>query len=140
MKYKYLMVGLWSLALLLIALAPVASAELPEYSAYMGVARQGNNLFFTILQSVNPTVPLGSIDLSRVTLEMTPKGETTKYTFSVSEDLIFRTDAAITFTLNRHDLPVSKVDSSYITGFIVIDGVDYTFIATGPGWGWGNIR
>ena len=140
MKFKKIAVGL--LALSLLAIAFVSTAAAAVYDAYMGVNKQGNDLTFTILRSnpLNGNFPFDSVDLNRITLEISPRGGTTPVLYQVPPNLVWRGPSGITFTLDRRDLPVNHAYESWATGYVVIGGIDYTFQAAGPGWGWANIH
>jgi hypothetical protein len=135
MKYKHIGIGL--IALSLLAMAFVSTAVASELSAYMGASRQGNKITFSISAIANPGFPIDSIDITKITLVILPKDQTTTLTYEVPLDVVIRDANGITFTLDRRDLPVSKADDSWATGFLSNGD---TFVAAGPGWGWGNIR
>jgi hypothetical protein len=140
MKYKHITIGFAAMSLIAMALVSTVAA-VADYTYYMNTSKKANDITFSIPRNLNSGNPsIDSIDITRITLLIVPERGTDQFSYSVPPEMVVRDSIGISFTLDRRDLPVNHAQACWATGFVITGGVEYTFEAAGPGWGWGNVH
>lgn len=135
MKYKYIVLAL--IAASLIAVALISTVAATELTAYMGKpTKQGNEFTFTVYTQVF-SQKFNGHDVDPASLVLTAYSTNGKVIVS-SPNLnhVFPYDDKIVFVMESSEVPIHATAAT-ITGSLTSGE---TFMATGLGWTWGNVR
>lgn len=146
MKYKHVILTILAISLMSMTLVSTASATL--YYANMTGIKSGKDFTFTINTSTaspavgSPIENFGtSVDTSSLSIHVTDsKGVEIIIPVDWTKVSVNPDGSSIVIELVKQDGIPSHADSVNAQGTLVGDYAGNTFLASGPGWTWGNTR